>query len=160
MAARNLFESATARCRVIRQGDLVCLVIDGGGAMVMLSRDFQQTQKWAQSKTASGNVLTDRGRLFDQVPALVSRPGTTVGTRGNQKQLEGLARLMRQGGYDLGEWVLPVELKQPPGSDPDPAQAKRPAAPEATDPAQAAPTVAPAVEPPRPPGPMIRKRSD
>ncbi len=107
----SLFESATGRGRVVRQGDLVQIIIDGGGALVTTSVDFRAAQKWAQSKPATGNLISDRGRFFEQIGALVSRPGTMAPTRGNSKQLEGLARLMKQGGYDLGEWMLPPELK-------------------------------------------------
>lgn len=113
MATRNLFESATSRGRVLRQGDIVCLIVDGGGSMVMASDDFRQAQKWAQSKPASGNLLTDRGRFLEHVSALVSRRGSFVPTRGNQRQLEKLAKLMRQSGYDLDEWLLPRELTRP-----------------------------------------------
>lgn len=118
MATRNLFESATSGARIVRQGDIVCLIVDGGGAMVMASGDFVQAQKWAQSRPASGNALTDRGRFLEQLPALVSRPGSFFSTRGNARQLEKLAKLMRQSGYDLGEWLLPPELKRPPAPEP------------------------------------------
>ncbi len=128
----NLFESATSRGRVIRQGDIVQIVIDGGGALVTTAQDFRVAQKWAQSKPASGNLVTDRGRLFEQLGSLVSRPGTIVQTRGNAKQLEQLARLMRQGGYDLGEWMLPPELKQ--NHPPPPPQPKAKTHSTASDP--------------------------
>lgn len=110
--ALNLYEALTRRGRVIRQGELVQIVIDGGGAMVAASADFRSAQKWAQTKPASGNVVSDRGRFFERIEALVSRPGSMLPTRGNRKQIEHLARLMKQGGYDLGEWMLPAEIKQ------------------------------------------------
>ncbi len=112
--AETLFEAAVKRIRVMRQGDLVQLVIDGGGALVTTTQEFMQAQKWASSKTATGNTVTDRGRLLEQIGPLVSRPGSMLSTRGHTKQIEALAKLMKQGGYDLGEWMLPPELKNPP----------------------------------------------
>ena len=51
-----------------------------------------------------------------------------LSTRGNAKQVEALAKLMKQGGYDLGEWMLPPELKNPqipqPEKKPQPASAE------------------------------------
>jgi hypothetical protein len=111
--SESLFEAALKRIRVIRQGDIVQLVIDGGGALVTTTQEFIQAQKWASSRTATGNVVTDRGRLLEQIGPLISRPGSMLSTRGNAKQVEALARLMKQGGYDLGEWMLPPELKNP-----------------------------------------------
>lgn len=113
MATQSLFVSATSRGRIVRQGDLVCVIVDGGGAMVMATQDFLPARKWAESKPASGNPLTDRGRFLDQIPAMVSRPGSLISTRGSQRQVATLARQMRQAGYDLGEWNLPPELKNP-----------------------------------------------
>jgi hypothetical protein len=107
----NVFEAATSRARVMKQGDLVQIVIDGGGAMVTTLAEFMQAQKWAQRKPATGNMVTDRGRFLEQITALVSRPGSMVSTRGNSKQVEALARSMKQAGYDIGEWMLPPELK-------------------------------------------------
>lgn len=107
----TLFESAVSRARVIRQGDIVQVVIDGGGAFVTFTQEFMQAQKWAQSKPATGNVVTDRGRLFERIGTLISRPGSMLSTRGHGKYVENLARSMNQTGYDLGEWMLPPELK-------------------------------------------------
>ena len=124
----SLFESAVSRMRVMRQGDIVQLVIDGGGALVTSTQDFIQAQKWASSKPASGNMITDRGRMLERLSVLVARPGSVLGTQGNAKQLAGLCKLMSQGGYDLAEWMLPPELKNPqpqaPANKPDPPDAE------------------------------------
>src|SRR3546814_3686766 len=56
----NLFESATSRARVIRQGEIVQIVIDGGGAFVTFMQEFNLAKKWATPKTATGNMITDR----------------------------------------------------------------------------------------------------
>jgi hypothetical protein len=120
----TLLEAALKRIRVIRQGDIVQLVIDGGGALVTTTQEFMQAQKWASSKTATGNIVTDRGRLLEQIGPLISRPGSMLSTRGNAKQVEALAKLMKQGGYDLGEWMLPPELKNPQVPQPEPAKPK------------------------------------
>lgn len=118
MPTISLYESATKRARVVRQGEIVCYIVDGGGAMVMTTQDFVQAQKWANAKPASGNMLTDRARFLEQVPALIARPGSMLPTRGHERYIERLARAMRQAGYDLNEWQLPPELKRPPQTDP------------------------------------------
>lgn len=107
----NLFDSAVSRARVIRQGEIVQIVIDGGGAFVTFMQEFNQAKKWAVPKTATGNMITDRGRFFEQIGTLVSRPGSMVSTRGHGKYVENLVRAMNQAGYDIGEWMLPPELK-------------------------------------------------
>lgn len=107
----NLFESATSRARVVRQGEIVQIIVDGGGAFVTFMQEFNQAKKWAMPKTATGNMITDRGRFFEQIGTLVSRPGSMVSTRGHGKYVENLVRAMLQAGYDIGEWMLPPELK-------------------------------------------------
>lgn len=108
---RNLFDAATARGRVIRQGDIATLVMDGAGAIIVWSQDLQQAQKWAQSRVPTSNMLSDRARFLDQFGVIVSRPGSVQTTRGNDRQLEKMAKAMMAAGYDLAEWTLPVELK-------------------------------------------------
>lgn len=110
-APRTLFEAATRNGRVIRQGDIACLVMDGGGASIVSMQEFIGAQKWAQSRVPTSNLLSDRARFLDQFSALISRPGSIQATRGNDRQLEKLARAMLAAGYDLNEWTLPVELK-------------------------------------------------
>ena len=109
--ARNLFEAATGRGRVLRQGNIACIIMDGNGAVVTYMQDFAQARKWAQSKLPTSNLLSDRARFLDQFQVLVSRPGSIQATRGNQQQLEKLVKEMLAGGYDLSEWTLPAELK-------------------------------------------------
>lgn len=123
--ARNLFDAATARGRVIRQGDIACVIMDGHGAVVVPMQDFQQAQKWAQSRLPTANLLSDRARFLDQFATLISRPGSVQATRGNDRQLERLAKAMLGAGYDLGEWTLPAELKNiGHGQAPAPAKPK------------------------------------
>lgn len=108
---KTLYESVESRARIVKQGEIVCIIIDGGGAMVAATQDFMAAQKWASSRTASGNDITDRGRFLEQIPAVVARPGSISGTRGSDKLVEGIAKNMKQAGYDLAEWQLPPELK-------------------------------------------------
>lgn len=110
--ARNLFDAATARGRVVKQGDIACIIMDGNGAVIVSMQDFQQAQKWAQSKLPSANLLSDRARFLDQFSVLVSRPGSVQATRGNDRQLARLAKSMSSAGYDLGEWTLPPQLRR------------------------------------------------
>ncbi|MEQ1439603.1 hypothetical protein AAG565_09580 [Fontimonas sp. SYSU GA230001] len=122
---QNLFEAATAQARVVKQGDLVQVVIDGGGAFVTTLEEFSQARKWAERKAASGNRVTDRGRFFEQIGTLISRPGTQAATRGNIRTLEGLARKMKAGGYELGDWGLPPELRFMQTGEDDPREIKK-----------------------------------
>lgn len=112
-SARTVWESVTSRGRIIRQGDIVCLIFDGGGSLVVSALEFAQAQKWANSKPPTGNMLTDRARFLDQISALVSRPNSMQPTRGNDQAVERIARGMRGAGYDLGEWTVPPEMKDP-----------------------------------------------
>ena len=124
---RTLFEAATARGRVIRQGEIACIVMDGAGAVMVFMHELIGAQKWAQSRVPTANLLSDRARFLDQFSALVSRPGSVQSTRGNDRNLEKLARAMLAAGYDLNEWTLPVELKTighgPPKTATKPAKA-------------------------------------
>ena len=138
-APRTLFEAATARGRVIRQGEIACIVMDGAGSVIVLMQEFIGAQKWAQSRVPTANLLSDRARFLDQFTAIVSRPGSVQATRGNDRQLEKLARAMLAVGYDLAEWTLPVELKtighgKPPPASPSPKASAAPSETEAPDP--------------------------
>ena len=107
----SLFESAMKRARIMRQGEIVQIVVDGGGAFVTTLQEFMPVQKWAQSRASTGNGISDRGRMFERISILISRPGSMVTTRGSEKYIEHLARLMNQAGYELSEWMLPPALK-------------------------------------------------
>lgn len=145
---KTLFESVASRGRIAKQGDVVMIVIDGGGAMCVALDEFITAQKWAQAKPSSGNIVSDRGRFLEQFQVMVSRPGSFAGTRGNQRQLYKMARAMRGAGHELSEWMLPPELKGPKLKDPDELQRK----PKAEDDAGVEPDApvddAPAGDPP------------
>lgn len=133
----NLYASATRGARVIKQGDVVQIVIDGGGALAAPMQDFQQAQKWANSKPATGNAISDRGRFLEQLPVLIARPGSFCATRGNDKYLEKLAKAMKAGGLDINDWSLPPSvkdlLKKPGIEDAKPKKAPDAAAPGAAE---------------------------
>lgn len=130
--SRSLFESATQRARVVRHLDIVCLIFDGSGALIVPTADFVQNQKWASARMASGNAISDRGRFVERLTTLVSRPGSMASTRGSPRQLEAIARSMRAAGYDLNEWMLPAEIRNPPVVS-DMLNARKPAAPQPAD---------------------------
>jgi hypothetical protein len=110
----TLYEGATNRARIAKQGEIVQIVIDGAGAMVVETSDFLGAQKWAQSKPSTGNLLSDRGRFLERFSVLISRPGSLSATRGSDKPLKNLARMMKAGGFDLNEWNLPPEIRNAP----------------------------------------------
>ncbi|HKY91920.1 MAG TPA: hypothetical protein VJM11_12810 [Nevskiaceae bacterium] len=113
MKPKSLFDAATMRGRVVRQGEIVGIIMDGGGAVVVHMQEFVAAQKWASSKPFSGNALTDRARFLDQFTSLVARPHSVQPTRGNDRQLDRLVRQMRTAGYDITEWQIPPEMKDP-----------------------------------------------
>lgn len=102
----SLYEMAASKGRVIRQGDIVQMVMDGAGAFVCSAQEFTTAQKWGMSRTGSGNITTDRGRLLDKIEVLISRPNSFVATRGSSVPIERLAKAMKQAGYDLKEWNI------------------------------------------------------
>ncbi|MDO9453478.1 MAG: hypothetical protein Q7J29_11555 [Stagnimonas sp.] len=102
----SLYEMAASKGRVIRQGEIVQMVMDGAGAFVCAAQDFVVAQKWGMSRTGSGNITTDRGRLLDKIEVLISRPNSFVSTRGSSVPIERLAKAMKQAGYDLKEWNI------------------------------------------------------
>ena len=87
--------------------------------------------------------MTDRGRFYEQIGTLISRPGSAVSTRGHGKYIETLARLMYQAGYDLSECMLPPAMKQPNAFLSPAAPAPEKTAADTTD-----PEPSPAAEPP------------
>jgi hypothetical protein len=107
----SLFETATRGARVVRQADLTTMIIDGGGAMIMETLEFGAAYKWAQAKNTSGSVLNDRNKFFERITVLVSRPGSFQTTRGSDKALRNMARLMKASGLELNDWNLPPEIK-------------------------------------------------
>ena len=106
----SLYEMATGKGRVIRQGEIVQVVMDGAGAFVCGAQDFMIAQKWAMSRTGSSNVVTDRGRFIEKIEVLVARPNSFVSTRGSSVPVERLAKAMKQAGYDLKEWGVPIDV--------------------------------------------------
>lgn len=138
----SLYEMAASKGRVIRQGEIVQMIMDGAGAFVCTAQDFTIAQKWGMSRTGSGNIVTDRGRLLDKIEVLISRPNSFVSTRGSSVPIERLAKAMKQAGYDLKEWNIArdvIELiEKRPGQEPAKKKAESEQAAE------------PAVEPPAP----------
>jgi hypothetical protein len=108
---KTVFESAMSKARIARQGDITMVIIDGGGAMVVPTMEYNQAYRWAMSKPATGNPLTDRGRFFDKITTVVSRPGSFIGTRGHDKAIATLAKAMKAAGFDLNDWSLAPEIK-------------------------------------------------
>ncbi|MDM4769310.1 hypothetical protein [Solimonas sp. SE-A11] len=123
---KTLFEAFSQRARVAKQGEVAMIVIDGGGAMIVAMDEYMVAHKWAQSRLSSGNVVSDRGRFLEQFQVMVARPGSFAGTKGNDRQLYKMAKAMRAAGHDLGEWMLPPELKVNKLVDPDDIKKPKP----------------------------------
>lgn len=106
----SLYDSAVANGRVIRQGEIVQVVMDGAGAFVCAAQDFSTAQKWAMSRMGSSNKVTDRGRFIEKIEVLISRPNSFVSTRGSSVPIERLGKAMKQAGYDLKEWNIARDI--------------------------------------------------
>ena len=128
--ALSLYEMAASKGRVIRQGDIVQMVMDGAGAFVCSAQEFVTAQKWGMSRTGSGNITTDRGRLLDKIEVLISRPNSFVSTRGSSVPIERLAKAMKQAGYDLKEWNIARDVIALIEKRPDQTPPMKKAAPE------------------------------
>lgn len=109
---QTLYESVSSKGRIMRVGEIVQMTMDGAGAICCNSQDFLAAQKWAQSRPSSTNIVTDRGRFLEKIEILIARPNSFVSTRGSQEPLTRLARAMKMSGFDMGEWMLPPEVKQ------------------------------------------------
>lgn len=120
----SLYDTATGNGRIIRQGDIVQLVMDGAGALVCSAQEFMMAQKWAMSRTGSGNKVTDRGRFLDKIEVLISRPNSFVSTRGSSVPVERLAKAMKQAGYDLKEWNINKDVIEAVEKKPEPMKKK------------------------------------
>jgi hypothetical protein len=132
MKQKTLFDAFAYRARVVKQGDIAMIVLDGGGALIVAMDEYIVAHKWAQSKLSSGNMVTDRGRFLDQFSHMVARPGSFLGTKGNDRQLYKLVKAMRGAGHGMDDWMLPPELKVAKLANPDDiAKPKGKDAPEA-----------------------------
>ena len=109
---QNLYESVSSKGRVLRVGEIVQMTMDGAGAICCGGQDFLAAQKWAQSRPSSTNIVTDRGRFLEKIEILISRPNSFVATRGSAEPLTRLAKSMKMSGFDMGEWMLPPEVKE------------------------------------------------
>lgn len=108
----TMYESATQRLRVSRNGQCTMLVVDGQGAAVVPTADFSVAEKWAKSKAAAPNAFMSMTKLLDKLEVAVCRPGTTFcSTRGSPKYVVGLAKQMISAGFDINEWALAPDVK-------------------------------------------------
>ncbi len=107
----TLFESAVGSLRVSKHGRLVQIVADGNGACVMMDTEYNVAAKWASSRASAGSPGNDRSKFLDQITTLLARPGSFISTRGNDKPIEDIARLMMTSGFDLNDWAMPPSVK-------------------------------------------------
>lgn len=132
----SLYDSATGNGRVIRQGEIVQVVMDGAGAFVCAAQDFAVAQKWAMSRTGSSNKVTDRGRFIEKIEVLISRPNSFVSTRGSTVPIERLAKQMKQTGYELKDWNLAKDIIEAIERRPEPLKKKASEPEEPADPGE------------------------
>lgn len=122
---KSLYETATGNGRVIRQGEIVQVIMDGAGAFVCNAQEFSVAQKWAMSRTGSSNKVTDRGRFIEKIEVLISRPNSFVSTRGSTVPVERLAKQMKQAGYELKDWNITKDIIESIEKKPEPVVKKK-----------------------------------
>ncbi|MEK6806497.1 MAG: hypothetical protein AABY95_07595 [Pseudomonadota bacterium] len=107
----TLFESATGSLRISKHGRLMQIVADGNGACVVMDTEYNVAAKWASSRASAGSPGNDRSKFLDQIATLIARPGSFVSTRGSDKPLEDIVRLMLNSGFDINDWGMPPSVK-------------------------------------------------
>ncbi len=107
----TLFESATSSLRISKHGRLVQIVADGNGACLMMDIEYAAAAKWASSRSSAGSPGNDRSKFLDQIATLIARPGSFISTRGGDKPIEDIVRLMLSSGFDLNDWAMPPSVK-------------------------------------------------
>lgn len=106
----TLLENALQRGRVTVSGHVAVWVVDGQGAAAMPADEWRPAEKWAASRRGGAVAQRDRQVLLERISTLVTRTGTTfTSTRGSQKALDALQKLMKSGGFDLNEWRFPAD---------------------------------------------------
>ncbi|MDN5938174.1 MAG: hypothetical protein L0H83_05880 [Salinisphaera sp.] len=118
----NLFDAVLKGASVRRLGDLTLVNLGAhGGSLLLESRDFQSSRKWALQKQASGNAGRDFQMLLSRLECLVSRYGTGIPAKGSPAQLLRLAEAMHGLGYHHEDWNFPRavadELRKAPKHD-------------------------------------------
>jgi len=131
-APKDLYTAALWGGSVRRYGDMVQLTMPGIG-VVTTQQDMQQATSWARSKMASGAINKDRMLLMDRFETLIARQYSGCATRGGNRTIAGLAKIMASTGMDLQSWSIPKVVMDelfPPRILPDPIKPK-PQKPEA-----------------------------
>lgn len=105
-APKDLLGSAMLGAHTSRYGDVV-LVAMQGFAFMTLTIEFQQCQQWARSKQSTGAVQKDRMLLLGRIENLIGRVGSGATTKGNNKVLGMIAKVMKQNGMQLEDWSIP-----------------------------------------------------
>ncbi len=105
-APKDLYTAALWGGSVRRYGDMVQLTMPGIG-VVTTQQDMQQATSWARSKMASGAINKDRMQLMDRLETLIARQYSGCSTRGGNRTIAGLAKIMASTGMDLESWSIP-----------------------------------------------------
>ncbi|PWN57053.1 hypothetical protein DEH80_03695 [Abyssibacter profundi] len=122
--AMSLLDSALRRVQVRKAGEVTLIVFDGLGAVATDTLGFRSAERWAFSRISSGNVVRDRTTFLERLETAIVRRGTSVTTtHGTSRGVAGLAKKMKQAGYNLSEWQLTQAAKDildpPPETDAD-----------------------------------------
>ena len=119
--AMSLLDSALRRVQVRKAGEVTLIVFDGLGAVATDTLGFRSAERWAFSRISSGNVVRDRTTFLERLETAIVRRGTSVTTtHGTSRGVAGLAKKMKQAGYNLSEWQLTQAAKdilEPPAED-------------------------------------------
>lgn len=135
----SLLDSALRRVQVRKAGEVTLIVFDGLGAVATETLGFRTAERWAFSRISSGNVTRDRTAFLERLETAIVRRGTSVtSTHGTSRGVAGLAKKMKQAGYNLSEWQLTQAAKDildPPPEEKKEADEAPAPDPNADDPA-------------------------
>lgn len=103
---KDLFTAAMFGGNIRRYGDMVVLALPSMG-LVTTQQDMQQAQCWGRSKISSGILHKDRTSLIERIETVIARMNSGCTTRGSNKTIAGLVKIMKSSGMDLDSWVIP-----------------------------------------------------
>mgnify|MGYP004367891181 CR=1 FL=1 len=108
----SLLDSALRRAQIRKAGEITLIIFDGLGAVATDTLGFRSAERWAFSRISSGNIVRDRSTFLERLETAIVRRGTSITTsHGTSRGLAGLAKKMKQAGYNLSEWTIPQAAK-------------------------------------------------
>lgn len=105
----TLYNSALNGGRTSRYGDAVMVVMDGL-AFMTTAQDLQQASSWSRSRQSSGSAHKDRMTFAGRFETMLARNGSGCATKGSNRVLGQIVKVMKQNGMDILEWQVPPNI--------------------------------------------------